>query len=308
MGGRAYVVVATAALVSTLASVAWAQEAEAPDPSEPRPPQSLEQMIAALRSPEASERVRAIQALGERGTPEVVPHLTTIVRSDPVSEVRGWAVRSLYAIGTPEARSVVVTAAREDPDERVRAMAARLSGVAPAEPRARDMAPQLAPQPYQPMAQPTYTPSIEPRRRASPGLRLRRAGWIIAGISYGLAVTTSLALLSSNDEPGGWDDWGDPIDYTNWGWKMLLPVVGPALAATTNRDDIEMGTNVIFWIWSLAQATGVVLLAVGYARRARHRAVTEEDDDGSDTARSFGLVLAPGGPGGPAGLTMGGTW
>ncbi len=307
-----------AGLTVWLASAgAWAQQTEgasAPGSDEGAVPEaapahSLDDLLGALRSPDAAERIRAAQALGELGDPAAVPPLISIVRSDPVPEVRGWVVRSLYDLGTPEARAAVVEAARNDPDERVRTMAARLAGVRATQPTPSPFStppqtPQPAPMTFQPQPQPVAAPTIHYQRRSDPGRRLRLAGWIITGVSYGLALLTGIAMLAADDEYDEYYDYDD-TDYTDWGWKMLLPLVGPAVAATTNRDTTDDGVISMCWIWSLIQATGVVLLSVGYARRASHRGESEESRERSDT---FGVAMLPGGPGGPAGLTFSGYW
>lgn len=305
-------------VVSSCAALVWAEQAEpaaeaAAEESEAAevetatPSQSLDELIATLSAPDAAARVAAVRALQERGDVSAVPRLIQLLGSDPVPEVRGWAVRALYELGTPEARSAVVTASREDPDERVRAMAAQVAGVAPASvPSPYSVAPQ--PQPYpQPQINASYVTQpftggfgFRQRRPREPGRSLRLAGWIISGVSYGLALLTGIAMMTT-------DDGYSSTDYVDWGWKMLLPVVGPAVAATTNSDDMETGATVVFWLWSAAQITGVVLLAAGYARRARARREAEEGEDEA-RSRNFGFVVAPGGPTGPAGLTMSAYW
>jgi hypothetical protein len=264
-------------------------------------PQSLDELIAALRSPDSAARVRAVQTLGERGDVAAVPHLITIVRSDPIPEVRGWAVRALNDLGTPEARAAVVTASREDPDERVRTMSGTLVGAPSSQvPSPYGVTPTPMPAISPMTAVPSHVSPVMYRYQRDRGRSLRIAGWVLTGVSYGLALLTGLAMLST--ETSEYDD----MDYIDWGWKMLLPVVGPAVAATTNNDDFESGASVIFWLWSAVQATGVILLAVGYARRARERRESEEGEE--EASSSFGLAFVPGGPGGPAGLTLTGTW
>jgi len=283
------------------------EEAEAAESESATASPSLDELIAALSSPEASERVEAVQALQGRGDASVVPRLIQLLRTDPVPEVRGWAVRALHELGTPEARAAVVTASREDPDERVRAMAAQIAGVTPAGlPSPYPVAPPQQPQPQAQApgfaAQPLSRGfGFRQRRPSEPGRSLRLAGWIITGVSYGLALLTGIAMMTTEE-----DEYSD-TDYLDWGWKMMLPIVGPAVASTTNGDEIESGATVIFWLWSAAQVAGVVLLAVGYARRSRARREAEEGEEEART-RSFGFAVTPGGPGGPAGLTMSAYW
>lgn len=278
---------------------------------------SVDELVAALRSPDPAARVAAIRALGDRREAAAVAPVTDLLRADPVPEVRGWAVRALDSIGTPEARAALASAAQDDPDERVRAVAARLAGVAPApgpqagpaSPFEAQPAPAPAPavqQPYAPYA--AYPPAYLHRRPSVPGRGLRIGGIVVTSVSYGLALIVGLALISSGaeDEYG----YGEP-ELIDFGWKMLLPIVGPGVAAATN-DFHE--AQIPFWIWSLAEVAGVTLLAVGYARRARHQreqaddAAADEPDsraepEGVDRSRrDAGVAVLPG----PGGLSLAG--
>jgi hypothetical protein len=275
-------------LVVALAAPGRAQQAEIAPAATP----SVDELIAALSSPDAAARITAVRTLGESGAEAAVVPLTGVVRNDPVPEVRGWAVRSLYQIGTPEARAAVVTTAQQDPDERVRGMAARLTGVAatPAQP-----APPSVVQ-TQPVAPQTtiVAPVVEapvPRARPPrpPGRGLRLGGWITTGVTYGLALLVGAALMSVGDD--------DSID---WGWKFILPIVGPAVAMVTNLDGEDRALSVWGFLWSAGEALGVILLAVGYTRG--QRAPREE----AASRPPAGLAVLPGGPGGLPGLSLAG--
>ncbi len=257
--------------------------------------QSVDELLATLRAPDGTARVAAVRALGERREASAVQPLINLLHTDPVPEVRGWAVRALHDIGNPEGRAAVVTAAREDPDERVRTMAGRLEGVSSAQPPPYTPAPaQVQPLGAQyPQYAPGYPQYRLPQRpQRVPGRGLRVGGIITTSVSYGLALLVGISLLSVEG-----DEWDDASSEHDWGWKLMLPIVGPAVAATTN-DANE--ASVVFWVWSAAQIAGVTLLAVGYARRARHRreqAVDEDDPEPEASRRNFGLALLPG-PGG----------
>lgn len=292
--GAALCVAAPSASAEEAAPVVPAAvEAEAAAPEEPAEP-TAEALIQQLRAPVAAERVAAVRALGERQERSAVPHLITLLRADPLPEVRGWIIRALDDIDTPEAHSAIVTAAREDPDERVRTMAGQLEGVSPAPPQPfTPAAPRVQPTPVVP---PLYRPARPQAPPRPPGRGLRVAGVITTSVSYGLALLVGLAFFTAED-----DEWDD-TDYTDWGWKMILPIVGPAVAATTN----DVGdASAVFWLWSAAQVAGVTLLAIGYARRARWLRENEspEDDVEPESARrSWGLAVMPG----PGGLMVNG--
>ena len=253
--------------------------------------QSIDQLLADLRSPDPNTRVAAIRALGQRREQAAVQPLMGLLRSDPLPEVRGWAVRALHDIGAPEGRAAIVTAAREDPDERVRAMAARLEGVTPAQP--------APPPPARPVTQPAYAapayappPPPRPQRVRVPGRGLRLSGIITTSVTYGMALIIGLSLLSVDDT-----EWDDATTEHQWGWKLLLPVVGPAVAAST--EDAE-GAEVVLWMWTAAQILGITLMSVGFAQRARWRREHESDEDDQPApaeARRAGIALVspPGG-------------
>jgi HEAT repeat protein len=83
--------------------------------------------VEALRGPDAKERKRAVEALGNVGAadPDVVPALVGAVKDrDPA--VRAAAVLALLKIG-PDAHEAVpvLTAARGDPNAHVRRYAAK---------------------------------------------------------------------------------------------------------------------------------------------------------------------------------------
>jgi len=296
---------AAACLLLLLGGTATAQEAEPTAPAEEAAPattRSLDELQADLSAPDAAVRVQAVQALGERADPVTVPRLVEVLRNDPVPEVRGWAVRTLYQIGTPEARSAVVGAARQDPDERVRGMASRLTGVTAPPPSGAATAPAPVAPPPAVVAQVVEAPPPPPprRRQRPPGRGLRIGGWVTTGVTYGIALLAGFGLMSTGD-PGSID----------WGWKMILPVVGPVVASMTNWEGDEAAMSIWFWLWSAGQATGVILLTVGYMQRARHLEETEgedEEDRYASRGSTFGFSFAPGGPGGTPGLGVVGWW
>jgi hypothetical protein len=304
----ATVFLALAAIGPMRAEVAFAQDAATLPAAEATPPvtASVDELIARLGSPDATTRVASVRALGERGSPAAEDPLIQVLRNDPVPEVRGWAVRALYQIGTPEARAAVVTAARSDPDERVRGMGARLTGVASEPPPAPapSPVPPTPPAYGQPVVLGGYVAPPPPpvRRPRPPGRSLRLGGWITTGVTYGLALLSGAALMSTGD--GGMVDWG---------WKMILPVVGPVVASMTNWEGEEAAMSIWFWLWSAGEATGVILLAVGYvqgARAAQEAAEREDDEEDRYGSRrpAYGWTITPFGPGGPAGLGVTGWW
>jgi hypothetical protein len=290
------------------------------------PSASVDELVSGLDSPDPAARITAIRALGDRREAAAAGPLANLLRADPVPEVRGWAVRALDSIGTPEARAALATAAQNDPDVRVRSVAAQLAGVAaapgpqpgPASPFEAQAVAQPAPapvvqQPYTPYS--AYPPSYFQRRPSIPGRGLRIGGIVVTSVSYGLALIVGLALISAGaeDEYG----YGEP-ELVDFGWKMLLPIVGPGVAAATN-DFHE--AQIPFWIWSLAEVAGVTLLAVGYARRARYLreqaadaqaapeapAGAEGEAEGAEGAgasrrRDVGVAVLPG----PGGLSLAG--
>jgi hypothetical protein len=280
-------------------------EMAAPTPSEvPAPPEMAAtavaappamdpaaeaQFIAQLQSPDARVRVRAIRGLGESRSPNAVEPLARIVRRDPIPEVRGWALRSLQAIGSHQSLAVVAQVAQSDPDERVRAMAARIAGVHASVP----LVPTAAAQAADREAALVQVP-VRPR---VPGRGLRTAGWITTGVSYGLALIVGLAMVTV-DETGEFDS----FDERAFGWQFMLPIVGPAVASTV-ADFGE--ASIPFWIWSAAEVAGVVLLAVGYAQRAKWL----RQNPNRMGRQGLGVfALAPGGPRGTPGLTFRGAF
>lgn len=293
------------------ASSATAQDASQPTPA---PPSSTDELVRALSSPVAAERVNAIRGLGESRDATAVEPLTTLLRSDPVPEVRGWTVRALHQIGTPEAVRAVVAAARDDPDERVRTMATQLAGPSQQPTASEAAAPpgfqtqtgwQAAPQQVQ----------VRPTRPRIPGRGLRVGGVVTLSTTYGLALLVGLALLTAGDDPDPYT--GESLtNRVEWGWKLLLPIVGPAVASTTStyrEPDLRGFANVMCWFWSAAQVAGITLLAAGYALRAKHNreqaddAVEEEveeeveggyEEDLEGTSRPVGIAFVPAGPAG----------
>lgn len=298
----------TLLLLMIASPTASAEEAEAPEGDgqpetvpfgEPQPEtQSVDELMASLQNPDATARIAAVRALGDRQETAAVEPLSRLLRADPVPEVRGWVVRALHDIDTPEAHAAVTTAAREDPDERVRSMAANLEGVStpPPQPFSPAGTTTIPPPREQYSPPPTaYTPPQQQRVRI-PGRGLRIAGVVTTASSYGLALLVGVALLSAGDE----DEWGGTRNFVDWGWKLMLPVVGPAVAATTNDTG---GEAVIFWLWSAIQVAGITMLSIGYARRARWlRENGTDEEEPQAEAPSFGIALLPG----PGGLSLGG--
>jgi hypothetical protein len=78
----------------------------------------------------------------------------------------------------------------------------------------------------------------------------------------------------------------------------MLPIVGPAVAMMTNLSGDDQSLSVWGFLWGAGQAAGIIMLAVGYARRARA--------ERSESRAPLGLAILPGGPGGRAGLSMAG--
>jgi hypothetical protein len=261
-------------------------------PAVPRP-EPLPALVARLRSASAAERASAVRELGDRGDPEAVSPLVDLLRADSSAAVRGWAVRSLDQLGTAEARSAIAAAATADPDEQVRSLAARIAGLGVR--RAEPPAPE--PRPVEPPTEP-------PMQGRPPGQRLRLAGWCTFAASYGMALVAGTILMSFG---GGEADLG---------WKLLLPVVGPAVAAATEpeddwdeweRDDFRPAA-ITMWIWTGIEAVGLILVGVGYgqARAAARSAEQDGDVDASEAeGPTAGVVVGPG-PGGEAGLSLAG--
>lgn len=302
---KARIVVALAAL-SLASSQAFAEEAtaEAVAPGDVAPaaealppastPRSVDALIDDLGAPLPGDRAAAIQALAERGDPAAVAPLARVLRGDSSVLVRGWAVRALAQLGTPAANEALATAALSDPDQRVRSLAARLAGISPE--TAEPIEPAAAPPPR---PAPVEVPT--PRPRATAGYSLRVAGWVVLAASYGIALITGTILL-----PYG----GEEQEH---GWKLLLPVVGPAIAAATAPldDDWEREDwatpSIFLWIFTGVQATGLILLSVGYAERAAELREDRDDDAPARSRRASrpGLVLGAG-PGDLPGLSVAG--
>lgn len=84
-------------------------------------------MIAAASDPDASVRASAIQSLGRRGEPAVVPALLVAV-SDTDIGVRAAAVTALSEFDTPTVLATIAGVLADDPAEHVRAQAAIILG------------------------------------------------------------------------------------------------------------------------------------------------------------------------------------
>jgi hypothetical protein len=279
--------------------------------------------VAALSSPQPAARIAAANALGISRTQSAVGPLVAALRADPSADVRRAVARALAQIGTAEGAAALTEAARSDPDAEVRAIAsAATSAGEPAPPSSTAPAPWSAPSAAQPSAaepaptatQPTVVivqqPQTEPERPARPprpprppGRRYVVSGWATFGALWGLAVVTGTIVSLT----------GAAIDSEvtmNFGWMVIIPVVGPALAAgmTWNEDSAAVALNMPFWLGSLGQAAGIVLIGVGYglaARAAREQAADPEA--AAPAARRFGLAVVPSAPGGGGpGLTVSG--
>lgn len=255
----------------------------------------LAALVAGTSSPDAGERAAAVRALGESRDPAATAALVNVLQTDPVPEVRGWAVRALAELRTEASMTAVARAAAEDRDPRVRATAARLArSAAPGD--AAPPAGAVAPPPLAATVTATVLPPAPivapppPSRQRVPGRGLQRGGWITFGVNYGLAVLVGACLMSTGEN-----------DVIGFGWQMMLPVVGPAVAAMTypGWEGEERALAVWFWLWSAAQATGIILLSVGYGQEAAARRSTAP-------GRPVQLAIAPAGPAGSPGLSVGG--
>lgn len=151
------------------------------------------------------------------------------------------------------------------------------------------------------------------RDRPAPGYRLRVAGWVTFAASYGIALIAGTSMMAFRA-----DEWGSGDETFATGWKLLLPVVGPAVAAATqdleddwDRDDF-LPAAVTLWIWTGIQATGLLLAGIGYWHAAAaRRAAPADDEEGEEVASSRQsvaprIVFTPSGPGGRPGLSLAG--
>ena len=264
---------------------------------------SVADLVAGLRAPSPGARVEAAAALAAVADPAASPHLIAALRTDPAPEVRRAAGLALHVLGTEDGRVALAVAASSDPDPQVREAMARLVG-APAPPTTSSSAGPAMPAPESataaqastPIVASTAAPDPTPRRR-SPGRGLRISGWALTGFFYGSALLVGMIVWPAGAA-------AESRVVADFGWKLMIPVVGPALAAATtwHGPDAAAGNAVIlnfpFWIWTFCQVAGVVLLGVGYGRRP--------PGEQAATGRRVALAFAPAGPGGTPGVSVGG--
>jgi hypothetical protein len=121
------------------------------------------------------------------------------------------------------------------------------------------------------------------------------SGYSILGVSWLLIGVPVGASLVGNDE--------------GLGWTWFLPVVGPAIYSFMlfGKSDEDLGGlyvlgGVACWFVTLMQGTGLGLIVGGHVRAARaRRAMRSQAADG----QRFQLSVAPAGPGGSLGATLG---
>lgn len=263
---------------------------------------SIEALIRALSAAEPATRARAAFTLGERGDPRGVAPLVSLLRQERSADVRGWILRALDQLGTAEAREAIAQAARIDPDQRVQELAERLAGVSlddeEREREPRPMARRAAREPEPTPSGATPYQQQSQRREHPPGYMEIRYGWGILAGTYGLGLFTGTVLLTI-----------DPDELGSTAWKLYLPVIGPIVAATTDmRNDDFLTLSILHWVWSGFQITGLVVLALGYARqrRARRERTSELEGSGRRARSRVTWLVSPTGPAGSTGLTIGG--
>lgn len=252
--------------------------------------ESIDELMIKLESSDPTDRAYAAKTLGELKVVSAVPKLKERLKSDPDVKVRGWCVRALAEIGTEDAIEGLKESASSDPDLKVRELAQKLlkeKGVdieAPSSSIQRESGPPQV-QTHQPPQQSTYsqtpiyvTPTAPPpsvvvtKPQKKPGKGLVVGGWSTFGGTYGAAIFVGSFGLGAS-----------------WGWKFMLPIVGPVVVVATEIDyddeyDNEEEYTLTFWcvIWTLAQAAGITMAIVGHSIMSK-----------AEEKQEHGFVLTP---------------
>ncbi len=145
------------------------------------------------------------------------------------------------------------------PVDRPAVVAAPASGYVPPAP---PPAPAAAPYQGGPLPYGYYPPPPRPRPRLSKGMMI--TGISILGGSYGLAGLVGFILL---------DNCRGGSDCTTIGGELLVPVLGPFLAAATFSDE----GGGIFVAWGLIQAVGAGLMIGGIVKYKNSKRRAEEE-------------------------------
>jgi hypothetical protein len=156
------------------------------------------------------------------------------------SPVRSWiAVGVLAFVGNAAVRSAVAQTAAGEPT----VTPSSGNGAVPAPPYPAAPHGGYAPPGSR---QPQLTKVHRPRR----GLVI--AGAITFGVSWGVAAAGSFGFATSGCSSS---ECSEIADY------LWLPIVGPTVVAATEAGD--EGADGIFYLWTAAQAAGVVMLVIG---------------------------------------------